>query len=161
MAAMKTRGPGLAAARERCRALILLSLLLSFPACFSFRVNVPPEPEDMVGTLAIIHSEPAALDLEKPIPDEEISVSDPNAIALIKVLQVSRPLTLQWHWYSPDNRLVRSSKTVQINSKARYLAYFAAWDRMPRDLFSEQKGSWTVVITADGSFLASKEFTVN
>ena len=141
--------------------MILLSLLLSFPACFSFRVNVPPEPEDMVGTLAIIHSEPAALDLEKPIPDEAISVSDPGAIALIKVLQVSRPLTLQWHWYSPDNRLVRSSKTVQINSRARYLAYFAAWDRIPRDLFSEQKGSWTVVITADGSFLASKEFTVN
>lgn len=153
--------PGFLAARERCRALLVLALLLPLAACFSFRVKVPPDPEDMVGTLAIIHSEPVAMDLEKPINDEPVVATDPGIIALIKVLQVSRPLTLQWHWYSPDNRLIRSSKSVQINAKSRYLAYFAAWDRLPGEFYSAKKGSWTVVITAGGSFLARKEFTVN
>lgn len=147
--------------REPLRALTVLALLLPLAGCFSFRVIVPPIPEDMVGSLAIIHSEPAAMDMEKPINDETIAASDAVVIALIKVLQVSRPLTLQWRWYSPDNRLARSSKTVQINAKARYLAYFAAWDRLPREFYSENKGAWTVVITVDGSFLARKEFSVN
>lgn len=158
---MKILFHGFTVFRERARALIVLALLLPLAGCFSFRVNVPPVPEDMVGSLAIIHSEPAAMDMEKPVSDEPIAASDAFVIALIKVLQVSRPLTLQWHWYSPDNRLVRSSKTVQINAKARYLAYFAAWDRLPPELFSEKKGAWTVVITVDGSFLARKEFSVN
>ncbi len=74
---------------------------------------------------------------------------------------MSKPLTLQWHWYSPDNQLVRRSKTVEINAKGKYLAYFAAWDTLPREYFSEKKGNWTVVITVDGGFLAKKEFTVN
>ncbi|MCU0235909.1 MAG: hypothetical protein MUC72_02355 [Acidobacteria bacterium] len=158
---MKTHSPGLATIRALCRALSLLALLLSLSGCFSFRVTIPPAPEDMVGSLAIIHSDPAALDLEKPIEDEPVTAGDPGIIALIKVLQVSRPMTLQWHWYSPDNRLVRSSRTVQINAKARYLAYFAAWDRLPSEFYAEAKGTWTVMITAGGSFLAGKEFTVN
>ena len=158
---MKILFHGFTALRTRTRTLLFLAWLLPLAGCFSFRVTVPPLPEDMVGTLAIIHSEPAALDLEKLVSDDPIAASDAFVIALIKVLQVSRPLTLQWHWYSPDNRLIRSSKTVQINAKARYLAYFAAWDRLPRDFFSETKGAWTVVITVDGSFLARKEFAVN
>ena len=158
---MKIIFHGCTAFGKRARPLTILALLLPLAGCFSFRVTVPLAPEDMVGSLSIIHSEPAALDMEKTVSDEPIATSDAVVIALIKVLQVSRPLTLQWHWYSPDNRLVRSSKTVQINAKARYLAYFAAWDRLPRELFSEKKGAWTVMITIDGSFLARKEFSVN
>ncbi len=161
MAVMKIFFYDFISLRKRSRMLLVLALLLPLTGCFSFQVTVPPVPEDTVGSLVIIHSEPATMDMEKPVSDEPIAASDAVVIALIKVLQVSRPLTLQWHWYSPENRLVRSSKTVEINTKARYLAYFAAWDRLPRDLFSEKKGAWTVVITVDGSFLVRKEFSVN
>ena len=102
MAAMKTRFPGFATVCSLCRVLPLLSLVLALSGCFSFRVNVPPAPEDMLGCLAIIHSEPAALDMDKPIDDEPVCTGDAGIIALIKVLQVSRPMTLQWQWYSPD-----------------------------------------------------------
>jgi hypothetical protein len=145
----------------RCRPLLGLALILTLSGCFSFRVAVPADPESVLGTLAIIHSEPATLNLENPISDEAIGSTDAGAIALVKVLQVSRPMTLQWHWYSPDNQRVRSSKTVAINAKAKYLAYFAAWDTLPREYYSEKKGNWTVVITVDASFFAKKEFTVN
>jgi len=63
--------------------------------------------------------------------------------------------------YSPANQLVRRSKTVEINAKSKYLAYFAAWDMLSQTYFSDKKGAWTVVITIDGNFLARKEFAVN
>jgi len=161
MAAMRTVRPEIAPARMLLSTIFFLALLLPLSGCFSFRVNVPADPEGLVGALAIIHSDPAALDLEKPISDEPITADDAGIIALIKVLQVSKPMTLQWHWYSPDNQRVRSSKTVDINAKAKYLAYFAAWDTLPREYFSEKKGNWTVVIAINGGFFAKKEFAVD
>jgi hypothetical protein len=141
--------------------LLLVALLCFCPGCFSFRVTVPPDPEVVLGALAIVHSEPAAMNLEKAISDEPVVAGDASIYALIKVLQVSKPMTLQWHWYSPDNQLVRRSKSVEINAKGKYLAYFAAWDLLARSYYSEKKGKWTVVITTDNSFLAQKEFAVN
>ncbi len=122
---------------------------------------MPPDPECVVDTLAILRSEPAAKDLENPIADEPVACADASIFAVIKVLQVSKPLTLQWNWYSPDNQLIRRSKSVKINAKAKYLAYFAAWDTLAGSYYSEKKGNWVVVITADGSFLARKEFAIN
>jgi hypothetical protein len=147
--------------RDIPRAVFLTALLSCSFACFSFRVTVPEDPECVVDTLAIVHSEPATMDFEKPLRDEPITATDGGAYALIKVLQVSKALQLQWRWYSPDNQLARQSKTVEINAKGKYLAYFAAWDTLPRSAFFEKKGNWTVVITADGEYLAKKEFTVN
>jgi hypothetical protein len=141
--------------------LLLVAWLCVFTSCFSFRVTVPPDPECVVATLAILHAEPAADDLEKPIVDEPVASGDASIFALIKVLQVSKPLTLQWNWYSPDNKLIRRSKSVKINAKEKYLAYFAAWDTLVGSYYSEKKGNWLVVITANGSFLTQKEFTIN
>lgn len=142
-------------------ALAAVNIIFGTLSCFSFRVTVPLEPECVVSNLAIIHSEPATLDFEKPINDDKATTSDPALYSLIKVLQVSKPLKLQWHWYSPDNRLVRRSKSVVINAKGKYLAYFAAWDTLAQSYYAEKKGGWTVVITVDGNFLSKKEFSVN
>jgi len=161
MAAMAPRSNARALLRRRIRPLLMAAVLFASPCCFSFRVTVPLDPECVIGALAIIHSEPGTLDFEKPILDEPFSADDAGVYALIKVLQVSKPLTLQWQWYSPDNRLVRRSPAVQLNAKGKYLAYFAAWDNLARSFYSEKKGTWTVLITADGSYLASREFTVN
>lgn len=148
-------------ARTPGRALAATVCLLCLASCFSFRVTVPLDPECVISTLAIIRSEPAAMDYEKPISDEAVTASDPAVYSLIKVLQVSKPLQLQWLWYSPDNQLARRSKAVEINAKSKFLAYFAAWDTLPQSYYSEKKGAWTVVITANGNFLSKKEFTVN
>jgi len=147
--------------RGAFRVLFLTGLLCCVTSCFSFRVIVPLDPECEVGSLAIVHSEPAAMDFEKPIGDEPVAAGDPAVYALIKVLQVSKPLKLQWHWYSPDNQLIRRSKTVEINARSKYLAYFAAWDMLSQSYYSDKKGAWTVVITLDGNFLSKKEFFVN
>ena len=152
MAAMVTRSA------PRAAALSLLLLLL--PACFSFRVAVPDEPGEVIGALAILCSPPSSLDLEKPVADEPVGADAAAVHSLVKVLQVSRPVVLQWHWYSPENVRVRSSKTVEVNARSKYLAYFAAWDTLPREQFAGRKGNWTVVITTGGRFLVRKEFTV-
>jgi hypothetical protein len=157
MAAMTIRFSAL----EKPLAPLIAALLLSLSGCFSFRITVPPDPECVVGAMAIVRSEPGSRNFEEPISDEPVVAADPSIYSLVKVLQVSKPLTLQWLWYSPDNQLVRRSKTVEINAKGRYLAFFAAWDTLPRPYYSEKKGNWTVVITVDGSFLTRKEFAVN
>lgn len=136
-------------------------LAFGLAACFSFRVAIPPDPECVVGAMAIVRSEPKGRNFEEPIPDEPILDADAGVYSLVKVLQVSKPLVLQWLWYSPENLLARRSKTVEINAKGRFLAYFAAWDTLANSYYAGKKGTWTVVITADGRFLAKKEFTVN
>jgi len=147
--------------RSHCRLLLPLLLLSCLPCCFSFRISVPLDPECVIGTLVVVHSEPAAMDFEKPISDEPVASTDERIYILVKVLQVSKPLTLQWNWYSPDNQLARQSKIVAINAKGKYLAYFVAWDTLARANYSGKKGNWIVVITADGAFLARKDFLVN
>lgn len=145
--------------RRAARAAVL-ALLLSCAACFSFRATIPPDPEEVIGTLAIVRAHPGGLDLEKPVADEPVSEDDDGIHSLIKVMQVNRPMRLQWHWYSPANLRLRTSKAVTINANARFLAYFAAWDTLPRKYYAGKKGNWSVVITADGRFFARKEFTI-
>jgi hypothetical protein len=161
MTAMSPRANRHEELRSRVRLLLLAAFLCCLGGCFSFRVTVPLDPECVVGELAIIHGDPGQLDFEKPLSDEPFNAASAGVYALIKVLQVSKPLTLQWLWYSPDNHLVRRSPAVRINAKSKYLSYFAAWDILSSSNYSEKKGNWTVLITADGGFLASREFTVN
>jgi hypothetical protein len=104
---------------------------------------------------------PTQMDIEKKIVAEPISTADQNVYALIKVLQVTKPLKLQWLWYAPDHKLLKESKTVEINAKSKYLTYFVAWDALPQAYFQEKKGRWTVLITANGGYLAKTEFAVN
>lgn len=157
---MKVRRSDRGIGRHKAAQAASLALLLACSACFSFRVAIPPDPEEVVGTLAIVRTHPNDLDLEKPLADEPVSEDDAGIHSLIKVLQVSRPMMLQWHWYSPDNLRLRSSKAVTVNAKARFLAYFAAWDTLPRQYYAGKKGKWAVVITTNGRFFASKEFII-
>ena len=136
-------------------------MTLSLFSCFSFRVEVPLDPECVIDTLVIVKAIPEKTDLENKITAEKVATTDPNIYALIKVLQVSKPLNLQWHWYAPDNKLLRKSKIAGINAKGKYLSYFAAWDVLPQTYYAEKKGRWTVLITADGSYLAKTEFEIN
>ncbi len=142
------------------RFLLLPVLMLGLFSCFSFRVEVPLDPECVIDTLVIVKAIPDKNALEEKIVAEAAATTDANLYALIKVLQVSKPLKLQWHWYSPENKLMRRSKTVEINAKDKYLSYFAAWDAMPQSYYADKKGRWTVLITADGAFLAKTEFEI-
>ena len=146
---------------EPIRILALLASALGLFSCFSFRVEIPLDPECVIDTLVIVKAIPEKAALEEKITADPVSASDPNLYALIKVLQVSKPLKLQWHWYAPDNKLLRQSKSVEINAKGKYLSYFVAWDALPQSYYAEKKGRWTVLITADGFFLAKTEFEIN
>jgi hypothetical protein len=143
------------------RFLLLAAIAIGLFSCFSFKVEVPLDPECVIDTLVIVKNIPDKAALEEKIVAEEAAATDANLYALIKVLQVSKALKLQWHWYSPDNKLQRQSKTIEINAKGKYLSYFVAWDVMPQSYYGEKKGRWTVVITVDGSFLAKTEFEIN
>ena len=145
---------------DRIQVLVLLTISLGMFSCFSFRIEVPLDPECVIDTLVIVKAIPAKADLENKIAAEPVATTDANIYALIKVLQVSKPLKLQWHWYAPDNKLLRKSKIAEINAKGKYLSYFVAWDVLPQNYYSEKKGRWTVLITADGSYLAKTEFEI-
>lgn len=146
---------------NRIQVLALLAISLSLFSCFSFRIEMPLDPECVIDTLVIVKTIPEKAALEDKIVAEPASTTDANLYALIKVLQVSKPLKLQWHWYSPDNKLLKESKNIEINAKGKYLSYFVAWDVLPQSYYAGKKGRWTVLITADGSFLAKTEFDIN
>jgi hypothetical protein len=141
---------------------VLLLLLIAFGlfSCFSLRVEVPLDPECVIDTLVIVKTIPLKADLENKIVAEPVATTDANIYALIKVLQLSKPLKLQWHWYTPDNKLLMHSKSVEINAKSKYLSYFVAWDALPQNYYAEKKGRWTVLITADDAYLAKTEFDI-
>jgi hypothetical protein len=143
------------------KVLAAVATALALSACFSFPVEIPLEPECVIDTMVIVKTIPEKTALENKIAAETVTAADPNVYALIKVLQVSKPLTLQWHWYAPDKKLARESKSVEINAKGKYLSYFVAWDALPQSYYAEKKGRWTVLITVDGDFLAKSEFDVN
>lgn len=146
---------------ERLRVLLLLLVPLGLFSCFSFRIELPLDPECIIDTLVIVKAIPAKADLENKIVAEPVATTDANIYALIKVLQLTKPLKLQWLWYSPDNKLLRQSKSVEINAKSKYLSYFVAWDGLPQTFYAEKKGRWTVLITADDAYLAKTEFDIN
>ena len=141
--------------------MLLPALALGLISCFSFPLEIPLDPECVIDTLVIVKAIPEKTAMEEKIAAETVTAGDPNLYALIKVLQVSKAMTLQWHWYSPDNTLQRRSKTVEINANGKYLSYFVAWDSLPQSYYADKKGLWTVLITADGSFLAKGEFKIN
>jgi hypothetical protein len=156
--------PTLSRQKKRAAAiqvLVLPAIALALFSCFSFRVEIPLDPECIIDTLVIVKAIPEKAAFEEKTVAEPVATTDPNLYALIKVLQVSKPLKLQWHWYTPDNKLLRQSKVVEINSKDKYLSYFVAWDVLPQSYYAGKKGLWTVLITADGSFLAKTEFLIN
>jgi len=143
------------------KVLAITAMALALSACFRFPVEIPLDPECVIDTMAIVKTIPEKTALENKIVTEAVTAADPNIFALIKVLQVSKSLKLQWHWYAPDKKLARDSKSVEINAKGKYLSYFVAWDALPQSYYAEKKGRWTVLITADGSFLAKSEFDIN
>jgi hypothetical protein len=143
------------------RVPLLLAAAMGLFSCFSFRVEIPLDPECVIDTLVMVKTIPEKAALEEKIVAAPVATTDPNLYALIKVLQVSKPLKLQWHWYAPDKKLIRQSKSVEINAKGKYLSYFVAWDALPQNYYAEKKGLWTVLITADGTFLAKTEFEIN
>jgi len=146
---------------DRVKALAMAAMALALSACFSFPIEIPLDPECVIDTMAIVKTIPEKTALENKIASEAVTVTDPSLYALIKVLMVSKPLKLQWHWYAPDNKLARESKSVEINAKGKYLSYFVAWDALPQSYYADRKGRWTVLITVDGSFLAKSEFDIN
>jgi len=143
------------------RVPLLLLLVLGMFSCFSFRVEVPLDPECVIDTLVIVKTIPAKEAMENKIVAEPVASTDATIYALIKVLQLSKPLKLQWHWYTPDNQLLRKSKIAEINAKSKYLSYFVAWDVLPQTCYADKKGRWTVLITADDAYLAKTEFDIN
>jgi hypothetical protein len=151
----------MAPALSMVKKFLLLAAALALFSCFSFKVEVPLDPECVIDTLVIVKNIPDKTALEGKIAAEAAAATDANLYALIKVLQVSKALNLQWHWYAPDNKLLKESKSVEINAKGKYLSYFVAWDVLPQTYFADKKGRWTVVITADGSYLAKTEFEIN
>ncbi len=137
-----------------------LALLFLPAACVSLKVGLPDDPQEVVAAMAVVAGDPGAVDLEKPLADGTLEQGAEAVHALIKVLNVNRPLSLQWHWYSPENLRVRRSRSVTVNARGRTLAYFAAWDSLPQKSFAGKPGTWTVAITAGGLLLARKEFTL-
>lgn len=143
------------------KTLAAAAMALALSACFSFPIEIPLDPECVIDCMAIVKAVPEKTALENRIASDPVTAADANVYALIKVLMVSKPLKLQWHWYGPDNKLARESKSIEINAKNKYLSYFVAWDAMPQSYYAEKKGRWTVLITADSEFLAKSEFDIN
>lgn len=138
----------------------LCLFVLFFSGCVSFRGHVPDEPEIVVDYLAVVRNIDRNAPYVNRVASEAIHADDPAVYVLVKVVNVAAPLRLQWSWYDPDNKLVKRSKAVEVNSRKKFLEYFVAWDMLPRSLFAGSKGRWVVAIAADRKFLGRVEFDI-
>ena len=134
--------------------------VLFLPGCVSFRGHLPDEPEIVVDYLAVVRNIDHDNQYVNRVASEAIRADDPAVYALVKVVNVAAPLRLQWSWYNPEKKLVKRSKTVEVNSRKKFLEYFVAWDVLPRSLFAGSKGKWVVAVAADRKFLGRAEFDI-
>lgn len=147
--------------RIAMRKIVRISLLvLMASGCVSFKGHVPDEPEIVVDYLSVVRSVDRNTNYKNRVSSEAIQAGDPAVYALIKVANIAAPLKLQWNWYSPEGKLVRQSKAVEVNSRRKFLEYFVAWDVLPRPLYAGSKGKWMVVVTADRTFLVRTAFDI-
>lgn|GEM_PF-4211677 len=142
--------------RLLCYALIALFFA---NGCVSITVHFPEDPEVIVDYSTIRKAIPDQDSFEKEIPRESIHTNDPSLYAIVKVVNCSQPLSLQWYWYNPENKLKKKSKPLDVNQTKKYLQYFAAWDSLQQHYFLDSPGKWKIVIFRDGRFFY--QFTVD
>jgi hypothetical protein len=66
---------------------------------------------------------------------------------------------LQWKWYDPAGRLLRSSDPVAVGEEDRTFARYIAWDRLRLDS-DREPGMWTVAVFTDDRLAGSRNFEV-
>ena len=139
---------------------ISVVLILFTGFCVSLRIEIPEDPEGIIGYIAVVKSLKEGFHSEKEIENEDISTRDKFIYTIVKIKNVSFPHKIQWKWYGPKNNLVKDSKEVEVNKGKKYLEYFAAYDRISNDLFKGGPGKWTVVILIDTKFFSKTSFFI-
>lgn len=138
---------------------VLLFPLL-FGACISITLQLPEEPDCMVDYYAVCRQLGEDKDYETEIVSETIQSNDETVYAIIKVLNLSKTVRLNWHWFSPEKKRVKISKPLLVNKSNKFLQYFAAWDSLPNRYFKDQPGTWTVAVTCDDAFFYQFSFEI-
>lgn len=133
---------------------------LFFASCVSITMNLPEEPDRMVDYYAVCRELGDDKDYETEINSDTIMTNDETVYAIIKVLNLSKTASLNWHWFNPGKKLIKISKPLQVNKNNKFLQYFAAWDSLPNRYFRDQPGIWTVVVTCDDSFFYQFSFEI-
>lgn len=147
--------PGRAPLRRRIGGLVFwLGLTMG---CVSFRLTVPDLPETTVDYAVFTAALPAGSDLATPPPPPPGGVRPAALYSVVRIAGLSRPATLRWYWYSPQQKLARESPALPVNGKGKNLEYVVAWDRLPEEAWGQSPGRWSVEIRLDDRPLATGE----
>ena len=96
-------------------------------------------------------------------PTVTFSTDDTEAIASVKLKNLSGKHTLRWDWYDPNGKLYYSTGNSPIKvSKGKYLREATAWHRISirGEQAARTPGDWKVQVYLDKEFIASKGFKI-
>jgi hypothetical protein len=96
-------------------------------------------------------------------PTATFSTDDTEAIASVKLKNLSEKHTLRWDWYDPDGKLYYSTGNSPIKvSSGRYLREATAWHKISirGEKAARTPGDWKVNVYLDNEFIASKGFKI-
>ncbi len=96
-------------------------------------------------------------------PTTTFSPQDPEAIAYVKLTNLSGKHKLRWNWYDPNGYLYYSTGNYPVEpTKGKFLREVGAWHRLSiRDeKAARYPGNWQVKLYLDNELLASKGFRI-
>ena len=147
--------------RKIFTSLLAVIFLLSLCGCISFKVNPLPFPENFLVRAAVCKKIDDSGELLEPQEImSEFDEEGQNIFCFIELANVSREITLQWKWYSPDKKLIRESSEVPVNQEIKYLESVTAYDKLSPDQGTTAKGEWTVIVLVNGKLAVRLTFSV-
>jgi hypothetical protein len=96
-------------------------------------------------------------------PTAIFSTDDTEAIASLKLKNLSGKHTLRWDWYDPNSKLYYSTGNSPIKvSKGKYRKEATAWHKISirGEKAAHNPGDWKVRVYLDKEFIASKDFKI-
>lgn len=148
--------PGPVVSRTIIGTLVFLFLI----SCVSLKIEIPMEPDGIIVYVSPVKAIGTEPDFSAEIKSENILKSDERVYVIIKVLNLETRSTLQWFWFDPAKRLVKTGDVMIVNEDKKFLEYFVAYDSLGNQYFKSKPGNWTVMVRLDSHYLTSKKFFI-
>jgi len=134
---------------------------LFFSGCINLKIETPDDPGWGTGFF-LITNDIRLIELEggAGLKEKQVTVSDENVYAVLKIVKVDKKAEIRWVWYGPAGKRVKKSEKWEVNPDGNYLDYFLVWDSLENGYFMKRKGKWTVTVLVDGVYLTSRTFRI-
>jgi hypothetical protein len=138
-----------------------LSLIWVASSCISFKVEPLPDPGRIVREVTLCKEIDESQELLEPGEAvTEFRVGKDSVFCFLHLQDVAQQVELKWKWYSPDDKLFKTSDEATINQDEIYLEAVTAYDMISPESLADHHGRWSVAVFVNDVLLTRLIFTV-